>query len=159
MKYRKLRIAWSVGWGILCLLLIVLWVRSLRYCESLHWRANPERVFVIASLPGSFVFVRNNGNFLNYPNWHLQHHKVSELDWEQVERFDNEQTVFQLRPMLRVVDGHSTGIHVHYAFVAVMTVAICAAPWFKWQFSLRTLLIGITLVAVGLGLVVYALRS
>jgi hypothetical protein len=28
MKYRKLRIAWSVAWGILCLLLIVLIVRS-----------------------------------------------------------------------------------------------------------------------------------
>ena len=28
---RKLRIAWSVGCGIVCLLLIVLWVRS-------HWR-------------------------------------------------------------------------------------------------------------------------
>src|SRR5918995_3829478 len=28
MKYGKLRIAWSVGWGLLCLLLIVLWVRS-----------------------------------------------------------------------------------------------------------------------------------
>ena len=28
MKYRKLRIAWSVVWGILCVLLIVLWVRG-----------------------------------------------------------------------------------------------------------------------------------
>src|SRR5687768_1047325 len=28
---RKLRIAWSVGCGIICLLLIVLWVRSYRY--------------------------------------------------------------------------------------------------------------------------------
>jgi hypothetical protein len=28
MKYRKLRIAWSIGWGVLCLLLVVLWVRS-----------------------------------------------------------------------------------------------------------------------------------
>src|SRR3954471_5078772 len=28
MKYRKLRIAWSVGWGLLAVLLTVLWVRS-----------------------------------------------------------------------------------------------------------------------------------
>ena len=28
MKYRKLRIAWSVGCGLTCLLLVVLWVRS-----------------------------------------------------------------------------------------------------------------------------------
>jgi len=28
MKYRKLRIAWSVAWGVVCLLLVALWVRS-----------------------------------------------------------------------------------------------------------------------------------
>src|SRR5262245_28187686 len=28
MRFRKLRIAWSVGWGLLAVLLIVLWVRS-----------------------------------------------------------------------------------------------------------------------------------
>ena len=28
-RFRKLRIAWSVGWGVLAVLLIVLWVRSL----------------------------------------------------------------------------------------------------------------------------------
>src|SRR5690349_10312841 len=28
MKYRKLRIAWSVGWRIVAVLLCVLWVRS-----------------------------------------------------------------------------------------------------------------------------------
>src|SRR6476659_8348295 len=28
MRFRKLRIAWSVFWGIVCLLLIALWVRS-----------------------------------------------------------------------------------------------------------------------------------
>ena len=28
MRFRKLRIAWSVTWGIACVLLIVLWVRS-----------------------------------------------------------------------------------------------------------------------------------
>src|SRR4051812_15297253 len=28
MRYRKLRIAWSVGWGLAAVLLIVLWVRS-----------------------------------------------------------------------------------------------------------------------------------
>src|SRR3954465_12938116 len=28
MRFRKLRIAWSVFWGVVCVLLIVLWVRS-----------------------------------------------------------------------------------------------------------------------------------
>ena len=28
MRFRKLRIAWSVAWGVLAVLLCVLWVRS-----------------------------------------------------------------------------------------------------------------------------------
>jgi hypothetical protein len=36
MKYRKLRIAWSVGSGILCLLRLVLWVRSYWRDESIN---------------------------------------------------------------------------------------------------------------------------
>jgi hypothetical protein len=35
MKYRKLRIAWSVGCGIVCLLLIALWVRSYWWSDEL----------------------------------------------------------------------------------------------------------------------------
>src|SRR5262245_65176378 len=31
MRFRKLRIAWSVGWGLVAVLLVVLWVRS-------YWR-------------------------------------------------------------------------------------------------------------------------
>src|SRR5689334_25278648 len=33
MKYRKLRIAWSVVWGVVAVLLIVLWIRS-ALCED-----------------------------------------------------------------------------------------------------------------------------
>ena len=35
MKYRKLRIAWSVAWGIVAVLLCVLWVRSYSHGEGL----------------------------------------------------------------------------------------------------------------------------
>src|SRR5436190_1484788 len=35
MRYRKLRIAFSVGCGIVCVLLIVLWVRSYSVDQSL----------------------------------------------------------------------------------------------------------------------------
>ena len=42
MKYRKLRIAWSVGCAIACVLLIALWVRS-------YWRADTAVVVVSQS--------------------------------------------------------------------------------------------------------------
>ena len=40
MKYRKLRIAWSVAWGAVAVLLGVLWVRSYWCRDEFTW--NPE---------------------------------------------------------------------------------------------------------------------
>jgi hypothetical protein len=39
-----------------------------------------------------------------------------------------------------------------------VTAAIGAIPWLRWRFSLRTLLIATTLLAVALGLVIWAAR-
>jgi hypothetical protein len=36
-------------------------------------------------------------------------------------------------------------------------IAIGMSSWFRWRFSLRTLLIAMTLVAVALGMVVWSL--
>ena len=44
MKYRKLRIAWSAVCGIVCLLLIVLWVRS-------YWWRDYAYIRRIGALP------------------------------------------------------------------------------------------------------------
>jgi hypothetical protein len=41
-------------------------------------------------------------------------------------------------------------------FATVVVAGLGALPWFRWRFSLRALLIAITLVAAGLGLFVYA---
>jgi hypothetical protein len=43
-------------------------------------------------------------------------------------------------------------------FAASVVTLIAATPWLRFQFSLRTLLIATTLVAVVLGLVVWASR-
>ena len=37
MKFRKLRIAWSVAWGVVAVLLCVLWVRSYLGVRSRKW--------------------------------------------------------------------------------------------------------------------------
>src|SRR5438045_559825 len=37
MRFRKLRIAWSVMCGIICVLLIALWMRSYRWHEGRNW--------------------------------------------------------------------------------------------------------------------------
>src|SRR6187549_3492704 len=37
MKYRKLRITWSVAWGVVAVLLCVLWVRSYTTWDRCYW--------------------------------------------------------------------------------------------------------------------------
>src|SRR4051812_42476544 len=44
MRFRKLRIAWSVFWGLAAVLLIVLWVRSYRLNDNLMFATNKSAV-------------------------------------------------------------------------------------------------------------------
>jgi hypothetical protein len=44
-------------------------------------------------------------------------------------------------------------------FLVLMSATVAAAPWLRWCFSLRTLLIGMTMAAIGLSWIVYALRN
>ena len=49
MKHRKLRIAWSVAWGIVTVLLCVLWVRSYdTSCPSAHRLASSDGLFELS---------------------------------------------------------------------------------------------------------------
>jgi hypothetical protein len=87
MKYRKLRIAWSVGWGVLCLLLIVLWVRSDHWADAI-------------------------GYGIDFPAW----------------------------------------------LATLFAASLVVATLLPWRFTLRTLLIGMTVLAVVLGIVVWVAR-
>src|SRR5262245_33287233 len=55
---RGLRIAWSAWWGILCVLLVVLWVRSYWRLQILEKRSGLEAV-QISSVKGSIAIARN----------------------------------------------------------------------------------------------------
>ena len=54
MKYRKLRIAWSVAWGVMAVLVCVMWVRS-------YWRG--DYVNWVRSAPHGIQFKSFNGYF------------------------------------------------------------------------------------------------
>ncbi len=56
MKYRKLRIAWSVAWGIACVLLIVLWVRSYTWNDLIMYRLTAQKSIQFQSIRGRLRF-------------------------------------------------------------------------------------------------------
>ena len=50
------------------------------------------------------------------------------------------------------------GVFVPNKFLVLLSAIVAALPWIHWRFSLRTLLIATTLVAVALGLIIAVAR-
>lgn len=58
----------------------------------------------------------------------------------------------------RSVGAGATGVMMPHWFVVLVVATIAALPWLRWRFSLRTLLIATTAVALALGAIVAASR-
>jgi hypothetical protein len=54
--------------------------------------------------------------------------------------------------------SNATYSGVSFWLLVPIVVAIGASPWVRWRFSLRALLFGMTVLAVGLGLIVWAAK-
>jgi hypothetical protein len=151
MKYRKLRIAWSVGWGILAVLLCVLWVRSYYVWD---WKRTPVfsgSIFTSSGLGQVCLCVTS------YRGFHFK--------WEAIDAKE------YVPPVGGSIHGFYTNsgtdtlnrgkfklVAFPLWFATLVIATLAAFPWFCWRFSLRTLLIATTLVAVVMGLAVWLLR-
>jgi hypothetical protein len=192
MKYRYLRIAFSAVCGVVCLLLVVLWVRSATTFDRLRGTTSRRTMAIVVSYEGRLSVVhadmgyvpwtwptRDSGPVLsnnitlevfgdgagfdsrdtdlmwpnrttmgfgaiygssypNIPNWHTGWH-VTGLTG-------------------RSYSSGGTGIIAPHWFPLVIALSFVGVPWIRWRFSLRTLLIATTLVAVGLGLIAILAR-
>jgi hypothetical protein len=145
MKYRKLRIAWSVAWGIACLLLIALWVRSYWWVEQLPVPVPGNQVIGLATMPGVYAVVIN-------PQW-------GRAPWARLSNSADEWLSLGGYDHSRIwgyFGAQATAVIIPFWFSVLIAAGIATIPWLSWRFSLRMLLIAMTLVAVGLGLAVYA---
>ena len=130
MTYRKLRIAWSVFWSVAAVLLIVLWVRS-------YWWVDAVPKLHLATGRGDL--------YINQP---LQLQPGSRSD-------------FRLGLITMTLEGQNIvrvgppGFVMSLWPITLPLLALAASPWFYLRFSLRTLLIATTLVALVLGLIAW----
>jgi hypothetical protein len=143
MRFRKLRIAWSVFWGLACVVLIVLWVRSYRYgdrlrTENFTHEDSQKRLYVVQSGRG---FVRLSVAKQDARGEWAISYRPSKLFGLGLSRTNS-----------------STTVNVPYWFPMIVSAAMAFTPWVNWRFSLRTLLIATTLVAVVLGLIAWSIR-
>src|SRR3954454_23262722 len=157
MRFRKLRIAWSVVWGIAAVLLVALWVDSYRNFGGAWWQSATTGLGVDSGF-GHLVFAEEKLHRpqLAYPNWQwgagrrpktdlanwekdiLNYHKAMEFGWGD--------------------DWRQRFIMIPHWFAAIVFGVAGGLPWLPYRFSLRTLLIATTLVAAVLGLIVAVLK-
>jgi hypothetical protein len=157
MRFRKLRIAWSVVCLIACVLLIVLWVRSYSNGHLEGYLPAPSTV-CCRSMTGVVIALRLPAETVtpslgreNYQPLTFQPFETGPVD------------IVPTRSGF-IFDWHSSSfwiVQLPYWFLVAIPALCGVAPWlnqFSWRFSLRTLLIATTLVAVVLGLAVWATR-
>ena len=147
---RKLRIAFSATCRTACVLLIALWVRSYWWSEYIgipptcSFGTTRGDIVVAYSVPTYSFFITNIT-----PGYHKE--SPIQLVWSNDSALQK-WTLSCVREN-RLLGFHYIGIRI-YAMLAAVS-ALGTAPWLRWRFSLRTLLIAATLIAVVLGLTVY----
>src|SRR3954470_6536128 len=77
MKFRKLRIAWSVFCSLACVLLIVLWVRSYWYMDQLDCRYSglPCELRIDSLRGGAEIALRDANYGIN--SFYVLHHELT----------------------------------------------------------------------------------
>ena len=141
MRFRKLRIAWSVFWSVAAVLLIVLWVRSYSTIDCLSKSMSGQEIGLISI----------NGR-ITLASWYgATPDRAISLSHAPVSHYAG-----YIGFVLKQASFKTTLAHP----ISLMAVCLLAAlPWPRRsnRFSLRTLLIATTLVAVVLGLIVAVL--
>jgi hypothetical protein len=158
MKYRKLRIAWSVAWGILAVLLFLLYVRSHSWLDGFGVVISKDRYVTVISA-GRRIHVAT----ATFPPgrmqgpWSIRSRRLKDSGLYPIEDHRAYQGVLGVG-LLR------TSLFEMLAFPhwlpAVLILGVAYLPWLSLirRFSLRTLLIGTTLFALVLGLIVWMSR-
>jgi hypothetical protein len=150
-KFLKLRIAFSAVCGIICVLLIVLWVRSHRGEDRAQGRLSSVGIRLYSSR-GWVVLFKNSTPGAGPYDWDITLGSDYWLDPA------DDRLRFAL-PLSFFGQTAISNISLPHWVLALASVAFAAAPWFlhwRFRFSLRTLLIAMTLVAAVLGAVVWA---
>jgi hypothetical protein len=156
MRFRKLRIAWSVFWGLLIVLLIELWVQS-------YWK---PVVVCFGGFPLSKttrVWRWNRGHIESFRTWSAVPDMEGQWLWTTPLQFEhfNDVTPKYSFPGVRYFEVPIPNVFISNWIPTLVLATVATIPWAPWwskRFSIRTLLIATTLVAVVLGLIVWLIR-
>jgi hypothetical protein len=148
---RVAKITVSAMGGVACLTMIVLWIRSNWYLEE-FWFPMPSNHglgFVSAVNCGSVGIQERKPN----PTSYIVGYRCAAI------QIEGPKPIFLGFSLAS--DASASFLNVPYWFLVLLSVTIAVAPQIGWsrRFSLRTLLITVTLTAVVLGVVAVATRQ
>jgi hypothetical protein len=129
-----------------CVLLMALWVRS-------YWRLDALQIGRKIVIAGCFSSQGQLGIVKRWPysDWNGRLLYLSRsIDGEK--RRQN-RSQFYMTPL-----GGDFWAGVPHWFMVLSSALIAGMPWWRWRFSLGTLLIATTLIAVVLGAIIWAAR-
>jgi hypothetical protein len=145
---RYLRIAFSATCLIVCVLLIVLWMRSHSKWDRLFYHFPSGGTAGFSSWDGNIIVGVEYSSGVSYS-------RGFELDSQLTSQWQLDPSE---RGFLFMRDSSEFAVGMPHWLPIFLSAALAAIPWIRWRFTLRTLLIATTLVAVVLGLIVWALR-
>ncbi len=142
MTHRKLRIAWSVVWGMGAVLLVAFWVRSYWVHDFYYGWFHPTGFVQIDSDYGRLRLIAIDETAPRNSQWECESRDAVGTDGQWRWYF-----ALERQPRWRLL-----AIVPDWLAFGLATVA-SALPWTNWwkRFSVRFLLIVMTLVAVVLG--------
>jgi hypothetical protein len=153
--FRYWRIAFSALCGLAAVLFLALWMRSCKTTDAFTVPLG-SGTLIFGSLPGECGAEIVEGTRLG---WQWSSRDTDRARAEVPKTKPNLMSgvwgrfayIYDRGPLVIVPDWFFIGV----------AAALSAAPWVRWsnQFSLRTLLITITLVAVVLGLIVWSING
>jgi hypothetical protein len=166
---RYLRIAFSAACGIVCMLLIVLWARSYVYSDSLAGPVSGTKSLMVASLAGAVQFRLDDRKWSNAGSFHWRKTTESVTDLnEALEAFHrlraklgSTQAFTRINNSTRIGwDGDTLFLPCWLLVLVTGTLAAAVGMQrpYRFCFTLRTLLVATTLIAITLGLIVYFSR-
>ena len=147
---RRLRIAVSVFFVVLTVCMCVMWVRSYWYWDQLYNPITNKHLVIVESASGRVIVRLTATSPGSSWIWHISRDLRGEYwggplkEWELANRDQG------MGGFACYVTAWHTTYRAPYWFLVLPFTVLTAAPWLPWskQFSLRTLFIVMTLIAV-----------
>jgi hypothetical protein len=156
MKLHKLRIVATIVLTVMAVLLTAMWVRSGWWTDCIVMRFHDNWYVQLDSSPGTCCLGLSTSRLPGTP-WTIFSHRYDDWLFEYAYRVMPRPSWLwgEFAQKFMNFGGFHASICVPYWFAFCWMALLAAAPWLRWRYSTRTLLLLMTMAAMGLGTLAY----